>query len=507
MQPRTPARAALLAVSLAVHAAGAWLGTEAILEIADENSRGSFVLRSLRSPAVAAAAGAVLLCVVGGVAQLTRARKHAVPPVVLLDLFVLGVAAIAIQVVGSNNYKVILFQLAFSICFGIFALLRWFDGWRTARRRGPVRFAELWLFRLCLTLVLLEVGLRITASLVSSPLLATDAETVQAAMNRFRYAPGERHWGFPVNEGSHNDEEFAPGPRATVAVVGDSFSFGIVPHYFHFTTVAERALPGVHVHNLGYPGIGPGAYLHLVETEVLALNPDLVVISLFLGNDLSEVSRWNSERGFLPSICDRRNVLSFLLPSRLLTLGSDAEFDIGRTTGDSFPPSVSIPGPEDLIEFMPWLTDPTVEKPLLSEEIYLRVESKRARLIHHADGFRGYELLFACLSRIREVLGPIPMAVQLIPDHFQVDEQLWSDVSERLAGYDLDRDLPQRRLRAWLTDQDIPFLDLLPVLRAQPLDPDGSRHLYHARDTHFNARGNRVAGEELAEFLEARLDG
>jgi len=30
---------------------------------------------------------------------------------------------------------------------------------------------------------------------------------------------------------------------------------------------------------------------------------------------------------------------------------------------------------------------------------------------------------------------------------------------------------------------------------------DGLRHLYHRRDTHFNARGNRAAGEALARFL------
>ena len=34
----------------------------------------------------------------------------------------------------------------------------------------------------------------------------------------------------------------------------------------------------------------------------------------------------------------------------------------------------------------------------------------------------------------------------------------------------------------------------------EPL-PDGRRHLYQLRDTHFNARGNQVAGQELAAFL------
>jgi len=30
----------------------------------------------------------------------------------------------------------------------------------------------------------------------------------------------------------------------------------------------------------------------------------------------------------------------------------------------------------------------------------------------------------------------------------------------------------------------------------------GRRHLFHVRGTHLNARGNQVAGEALADFLE-----
>ena len=37
--------------------------------------------------------------------------------------------------------------------------------------------------------------------------------------------------------------------------------------------------------------------------------------------------------------------------------------------------------------------------------------------------------------------------------------------------------------------------------RAVPPLTDGWRHVYHLRDTHFNVRGNRVAGEALAQAL------
>ena len=88
----------------------------------------------------------------------------------------------------------------------------------------------------------------------------------------------------------------------------------------------------------------------------------------------------------------------------------------------------------------------------------------------------------------------------LIPDEFQVEDALWEQIVAR-AGVTLERDRPQRLVAGFLEERGVPFLDLLPVLRAVPPLSDGNRHLYHSRDTHFNARGNRVVAEALASFL------
>jgi hypothetical protein len=52
----------------------------------------------------------------------------------------------------------------------------------------------------------------------------------------------------------------------------------------------------------------------------------------------------------------------------------------------------------------------------------------------------------------------------------------------------------------------VAYLDVLPVLRAVAPLPDGNRHLYSLRDTHFNRRGNRFVGRALADFLVEQLD-
>ena len=43
----------------------------------------------------------------------------------------------------------------------------------------------------------------------------------------------------------------------------------------------------------------------------------------------------------------------------------------------------------------------------------------------------------------------------------------------------------------------VPVLDLLPLFREGSRD----RRLYWPRNTHWNAAGNRLAGQTLAEFL------
>ena len=141
----------------------------------------------------------------------------------------------------------------------------------------------------------------------------------------------------------------------------------------------------------------------------------------------------------------------------------------------------------------------------MSEAEFLRVECSRAGAIADLERVGDYAKCFGALREIRRVAGDVPLVVMLIPDEFQVEDELWQQVSGELQRSDLDRDQPQRRITEWLRAEGITFLDLLPILRAVPPMADGNRHLYHLRDTHFNARGNAVAGEALAEFLRDQL--
>ena len=61
-----------------------------------------------------------------------------------------------------------------------------------------------------------------------------------------------------------------------------------MPHALHYTTLAEGLLGGVEVYNAAVINAGPREYRRLLETDVLPLAPKLVVVSLFVGNDLAQ---------------------------------------------------------------------------------------------------------------------------------------------------------------------------------------------------------------------------
>jgi SGNH hydrolase-like domain, acetyltransferase AlgX len=501
-------RAALVVLRwtlLACQLVGIGCAVWAAMELLDPESRGSHVFGVFRWPAFALASAAAAVALASVWADVVRPPGSPKYPRALRDLFVVTVAVVASQVLLSTNFKPFLCGFTFGVGGGLFATVRLLD--RAAghvRDLRVVRVFEFVTFQVSLILVSLELVLRLIAIIVPMPIFARDESSVESALAMYQYPPGTVRDGFPMNRSGHYDEEFVPGERNVVSI-GDSFSIGIVPHQFHFTTVCERELEGVEVYNLGRAGIGPGGYLWFLEHEGLAWKPDLIVINLFAGNDMEESKRWNNSRSLIRSLCDRHNVLTFQVPKRLWRMLREEQVQPTSGSGRRRPADTrEIRDPRKLRAMMPWIDDPILERPTLSEDAFARIEAERANQIQGSQKHGTYQKLFDVLETIHEVAAGVPLVVMLIPDQFQVDEDVWRSVTTRVATT-LDRDQPQKRITDFLKSRGIPCLDLLPVLRrVEPL-ADGHRHLYHLRDTHFNVRGNRVAGEALAGFLRDLL--
>jgi hypothetical protein len=313
------------------------------------------------------------------------------------------------------------------------------------------------------SLVLAELTLAIAAPAVcGSPL-------VQCDLDAYRLEPG-RDYG----RGLRGNRLGYPGPELPadkppgvlrIAALGDSFAVGpVVPFADNYLTRLAHELPGVEVGNFGVSGAGPREYLAILQRDVWAARPDVVLLSVFVGNDITEAlprPRW---------LDPRRHAL-FLMWQRGWAVARER-----RRTESTAP---------------------------LSPETFQQIEGRRLAvcLKQPPPGMdRKWRQALADLDRLVRACRArrVPLAVVLIPDEFQVNDTVLAEALA-VAGVGRDRlDLegPQRRLAAFFAERDVPCLDLLPAFRAVP-------DTYAPRDTHWNVAGNHLAARQIAPWLAA----
>lgn len=513
--PTLPPRPALRAAAAALLAAAAFAAGSALAAAFAHRLPLAKLLGDDRWNAVARGLGAALFLAVAALALEVRAlaRRAPGPSAAPLRLAVaLLVLSAALFVALVDPYKRLYVQFALGFAAGAYALLRLLALLvpRAAAAR-PLRLADFVLFQLALATIAGEVALRTLARVRPSPVLAQVDESVEARLARERFAPRAIRMGTPCNSLGFYDAEFTrrkPG-EVVVAAIGDSFSASIVPLQFHFSTVFERALPGVRLDNYGASGTGPREYLFLLSTEVLPLDPSLVIANVFVGNDIEDANEVRRGDLGLRRWLDRAHVLLWQVPRRLAILRRETDAtgrgaaNLGQPAGETWD-GKRIDSEADLVAKVPWLTDWQQETSSFAPETYLVMESNRA-LTTCASAASEYQAALDQLLEMKRACASTPFAVAIIPDEFQVEDPLWERVLDATQARHMERDLPQRRLIAFLEEHDIPVLDLLPILRAEPVHADGWRHLYYKNDSHWNAYGNRAAGEALARFAKGLL--
>jgi hypothetical protein len=456
----------------------------------------------------AALSGAQL---VGSLLRLVRRRAEPRAGLRLRIFLYLALGCISLDVFVFSSPVAILgpFRIQFPVFAEIFATFVFgaYEVWslRIARRdpRVPgraLRLLDVACMNVAVALVIAELGLRVLAAFVPIPILVTDASSSKIRRNAERSLPGTLRFGFPINQGGHFDSEFVPRAErqgSAVVSIGDSFSYGTVPHAYHFTSVVERERPGIEVYNMGFPGTGPRDYLELLAGTALTLEPDLVLIQIFVGNDFGAGASWSDP----PRWYDADHYLLGIVWHRLQILRR-AELKNWADAGE-----VIAQDEATLEARFPWLLDPMLEEQHLSQDAYFGLATRNAREIG-SDEPAVDALFFGALEGLVSTAyaHELPLAFVLIPDEFQVEDALWREI---VAASDvpLERDRAQRVTVDWLERRGIPVLDLLPILREVAPLADGNRHVYHFRDPHFNARGNEAAGLAMARFIDDCLQG
>lgn len=305
--------------------------------------------------------------------------------------------------------------------------------------------------------------------------------------NRYRGKPfGPDYDNFYLNSQGFKDVEFpeTKSPETfRIIALGDSFAFGVIPYQHNYLTLLEEGMQNqgknIEVLNMGIPGLGPRDYLSLVVNEGLALEPDMVLLSFFIGNDFLENQMLKDKYG-VPAY-NYSYIISFL--KFLINLQQNYE-------GKIFHPN-------------PTYID---DSPTFNDEYYLKLSQERAWIYTPANEFFYDSLkdVMSYLKQIQEICNRqnINLTIVIIPDEIQVNPDLQTRV---IAKFNADAkffnfEQPNLFLINELKANNIDYIDLLEPFQ----DSARQVNLYKPNDSHWNIAGNRLAAEKIQKYL--RID-
>ncbi|HET7292745.1 MAG TPA: hypothetical protein VFM88_09980 [Vicinamibacteria bacterium] len=364
--------------------------------------------------------------------------------------------------------------------------------------------------------ILLELFLRLFAPQVppQAGLFRPD-ETVgfrQVAFFRGRFPSAEHAASVQTNSLGFRDREYPAdkGGSFRILGLGDSFAFGVgVEEPMAYLARVEEALrpERVEVINAGLVGAGPDTEARLLEDVGPRLRPDLVVLGLFVGNDMRDAMLG-------PEAIEVREGSLAWRP------GAQQRWD-SVVTGGRLERLARASGAE------------------VAFQDFLRAHSHAFRLV--ARGYAALRSRLAsgggkaplgvfreeafCLKsyppeieqgwrRTREALDRIKswserhgarLLLLLIPFRGQVEPQEWQEFlrTHDVREEDLDLEKPQDLVKRWADSEGVQALDLLPALRRAR---EEGGEVYYRRDPHWTARGHAVAAEQiLAELRSSGL--
>ncbi len=301
-----------------------------------------------------------------------------------------------------------------------------------------------------------------------------------------RMRPGVHPNGLRINSlgfpGGEFRTERSPG-IVRVAALGDSFSVGAVPYEDNYVLRVERSLPGVEVLNFGIAGTGPREYWQVLDSLVWKYDPDLVVVPIFVGNDVID---WITPASLLR--LDPDGLRSAVVARRLMRVIRER-----RRLEEERRSAPAPPSPAPLAS--PW-----------SEATHVEVAASELRSCRVEEGAgerENWARVFGYLDRMVEQCRAHrrPIAILLLPADVQVDAELRRRALARLGwrAEEVDPAHPGRRLAEYCRDRRIACLDLLSSFAAA-----GSA-AYIERDCHWNRRGNEIAAEAVASWLAQRF--
>lgn len=279
-----------------------------------------------------------------------------------------------------------------------------------------------------------------------------------------------------------------------IVVTGDSFTFGMgVSHENIFTEVLERDLNAQDNGNL-YNVINTGSIGYTIDNQYLVLkekamqlDPDLVIVAFFTGNDVTELRRheWiEDENGVPEKIIDLKHYV-------------DEEHRL-RYKGEEEPISYFWN-----FLYKRWLVLKNkmgmneINEPTLTWPAYLEPDDPNGD-IRVPKFWDKIEIVLAQMKKDLDEKG-IKLVVVAIPMDVQTNKKYWGKYSQIYfddEAYEKNR--PQTKLAELCVQYKIDLIDLLPYFREVP---DDDFLYFEAIDPHWTDAGHKKAGDIIMENL------
>ena len=293
-----------------------------------------------------------------------------------------------------------------------------------------------------------------------------------------------------ANENGHRDDFVPvrkPGGTIRILVLGDSFSVGAnveqedaYPQLLE-VLFSEKMIEKVEVVNSSVSSWEPFQYAEYYEHYGHDFSPDLVLVGFFVGNDtynqIREVGQ--SRTAVLGRLVSQEASKEFSLYPKVFLYNNS---NVARLIMNKAPTRWGRKR-ENCADFTDW---------------YLAIQKKRLTNHKQRDEKRKTSIKNAIdqVLRISASAGrdSIPLAVILIPDENQINENLRRSILTESDRDKYDFDMPQSLLMEEFSKVGIPTIDLLPRFRSD------SRCLY-MNDTHWNESGHKLAAKYIFEEI------
>lgn len=294
--------------------------------------------------------------------------------------------------------------------------------------------------------------------------------------------------------GLRNPEITIPKPEGVkrILFIGDSFTIGwgvdeerAFPRVVESLLSEDNKIGQVETINAGMTAAGPGFYYTFLKHQGLSLNPDIVVVGLYLLNDIPENALFS----------DWLEVDSQGLPEKIASIFNYVDSASGYIFSKNTPGKYKIPlfreshlfafiadrFPQNQPDYTIQISDARIC--LYKEECHQLDEAKA----------RTKKLLLAMKNLLSEKSKKL--LIVFIPAEFQ------SNIKSRIKYVSIplfpaEKEYPYNEFKQFFAENNIDYLDLRPAFKES-----GEQDSYYKRDDHWNNKGHQIAARAISEKL------